>query len=319
MSRALEFGFRLSPYARFVDVADLLDTVVFGEELGFDVVALPEHLLPPAAPDEPKWTKVWYDQATLSAFLAARTRRIVFMPGVHVAPYHPPVQAAKALATLDVLSGGRVRLAVGVGWLKGEFERLAIPYEERGAITDEYIQAMRELWTSENPSFLGRYVAFDDVSFLPRPVRREGIPIYIGGTGPRPFRRVAEFGNGWYPMTVSPAELRAGIEEIGRLMIARGRDPESLWVGCSFEAGDDPELEQLRRNVRLPAGSGALVSDGVMTSEPSRRTPGECIRGIEEFRDGGAKLIIVGFGWRNGADLREELRWFAHEVIPAFR
>ena len=82
-------------------------------------------------------------------------------------PYHPPVQLAKALVTLDLMSGGRIRLGVGAGWMRAEFRRLGIPYEERGAITDEYLRAMRELWTAERPSFAGRYVSFDDVSFPP--------------------------------------------------------------------------------------------------------------------------------------------------------
>jgi probable F420-dependent oxidoreductase len=317
LSAGLGFGFRLSPYARFGDADDLIDTVVLGERLGYSTVTLPYHLLPPASPDEPEWTKVWHDQVTLAAYLAGKTSRLLLMPGVLVLPYHSPVHLAKALVTADVMSGGRIRLGVGTGWLKEEFERLGVPFAERGAIADEYIRALRELWTSGSPSFSGRYVSFDDVSFLPRPLDPDrGIPIYVGGHGPRPFRRVAELGDGWFPMTTTADELRRGVEEIKQQMAERGRDPESLWVGCSFQAGSDPQLEALRRNVRL-AGAGALAGDGA--DEQSVRLPvEEIVAGRGALQDAGADLAVVGFGWRDGAELRRELQWFADEVMPAF-
>src|SRR5438552_1286066 len=118
---ALTFGFGVFPYTRFRDLDDLVATVELGEALGYDAVALPEHLLPPAWPDAPAHTKVWHDQVALASFLAARTTRLRLLTSVLVVPYHPPVQLAKALATLDLLSGGRVRLGVGAGWMRAEF------------------------------------------------------------------------------------------------------------------------------------------------------------------------------------------------------
>jgi probable F420-dependent oxidoreductase len=279
-------------------------TVELGEELGYDAVALPEHLLPPAWPDAPAHTKVWHDQVALASFLAARTTRLRLLTSVLVVPYHPPVQLAKALATLDLLSGGRIRLGVGEGWMRAEFRRLGIPFEERGAITDEYLRAMRELWTAERPSFSGRYVSFDDVSFLPRPGH---IPIYVGGSGAGPFRRIAELGDGWLPLPTTPEEIAAGRLQIRHLLELRGRDPDSLWIGASLRAGGDPETERMTAHV---------VGGGRDPSRGGRVPAGECLCAIEELRAAGANHVSVAFAWRTGDELREELRWFAADVIP---
>src|SRR5438067_650940 len=149
----MQFGFGIFPYSRFRDVRAVVDVVQAGEALGYDAVMLPEHLLPPRWPDADISTKLWYDLPVLAAFLAASTRRVRFLTSVLVLPYHHPVALAKALATLDVLSGGRVWCGVGTGWMKAEFRRLGIAFDERGAITDEYLRAMKELWTSDAPSF----------------------------------------------------------------------------------------------------------------------------------------------------------------------
>ncbi len=319
-TRQVSFGFGLSPYARFADAAELVETVVLAEELGYGTVGLPEHLLPPASPATPEWMKVWYDQAVLAAFIAARTSRIALMPGVHVVPYHPPVQAAKALATLDVVSRGRLRLAVGVGWYKAEFERLGLPFHQRGAITDEYLRAMKVLWTADRPSFSGTFISFDDVSFLPRP---SGIPLYIGGMAESSFRRVAEYADGWYPMTDSPDVLRAGVGRITELRMQRGRTDAALTVVCSLMVAEDPQLAVLRRHVwsspDVGWSDGGTVHGPPQPARPQRLPPSVCIERARELVYAGATLVMAKFAWANAADLRAELRWFAANVMPAFQ
>jgi len=317
---AVSFGFGLSPYARFADAAELVETVMLAEELGYETVGLPEHLLPPDSSATPDWMKVWYDQAVLGAFLAARTSEIMLMPGVHVVPYHPPVQAAKALATLDIVSGGRLRLAVGIGWYQGEFERLGVPFRKRGAITDEYLRAMKELWTSDQPHFAGTFVSFSEVSFLPRP---SAIPLYIGGLSESSFRRVAQYGDGWYPMTDSPQVLRAGVARIAELRQELGRPEARMTVVCSLMVAEDPDLAILRRHVRfdateIPAATGAVPASETPLN-PERQTPSVCIQRIRELAAAGASLIMVKFAWADAAELQAELRWFAASVMPAFR
>jgi probable F420-dependent oxidoreductase len=304
----MEFGFSFFPYARFADIREAAEVVRFAEELGYTAVMLPEHLLPPRWPDADMATKLWYDLPTLAAYLAATTSRIKFLTSVLVVPYHHPVEMAKALATLDVLSGGRVMLGVGAGWMKAEFRRLGIPFQERGAITDEYLRAMKELWTSDAPSFSGHYVSFDDVSFFPKPVRPTGIPLLIGGTGARPFQRVAEIGDGWFPMTATLNVIREGISDIARRMEPLGRDPAGLWVGYTgFGVGSDPEVARMRRH----AGDAA--------AEPVHRSPEESIAEIERYRAAGVTFLSVGFEWRQPDELKRELERFARQVMPAFR
>jgi probable F420-dependent oxidoreductase len=299
-------------------MGDLIATVRLAEELGFYTVALPEHLLPPSPETTPDWAKIWYDQAVLAAFFAAHTEKISLMPGVHVTPYHPPVQAAKALATVDVVSGGRLRLAAGVGWYKEEFEQLGLPYEERGDMTDEYLLAMKELWTADQPRFAGKYVSFEDVSFLPRP---SGIPIIIGGLSQRALRRVAEYGDGWYPMTDSPDTLRSGIARIREHLRAVGREDSSQTVICSLNVEEDPQLAILRRHVHM-AEEGSM---GVMTPDPGladhsgRLSPAACVEEIRRLADAGATELMVKFAWRDSEDLRGELRWFSTEVMPKLK
>jgi probable F420-dependent oxidoreductase len=290
------------------DPAEIRDTVVEAEALGFDAVTLPEHLLPPAWPTAEVSTKFWYDTATLAAFLAGSTSRIRFLTSVMVAPYHPPIQAAKALATLDVLSAGRLLLGVGTGWMRAEFRRLGLDFRRRAAMTDEYLRAMVELWTSETPAFAGEFVQFEDVSFLPKPVQQP-IPLLIGGAGAGPFRRVAEVGHGWFPMTATPEQIRSGIEQIRGLRVSAGRGGEALWVGYSgVSMGNDLETAGMRSHVD---GSPA-------TDAPGKKSPEEMVREIEAYREAGVNFLSVGFSWRNGAELRAGLRRFAADVLPAF-
>ena len=283
---------------------ELVDVVQTAEGLGYDIVTLPEHLLPPRWPEADLSTKLWYDLPVLASYLAAATSRIRFLTSVLVVPYHQPVALAKALATLDVLSGGRILCGVGTGWMPAEFRRLGIPFPERGPMTDEYLQAMVELWTSDAPSFAGRYVAFDDVSFFPRPVQQPHIPLYIGGTGPRPYRRIAELGDGWYPMSAMPEQLEHGIRTIKQLMTEHGRDPQQLWVGFGLGFGEDPQVRTMRRH----AGDA-------LNREPLT-TPEEALSRIEYYRKMGVTCLSVGFPWHNAAELIAGLRWFAEQIMP---
>lgn len=305
----MEFGLGVFPFTRFRAPGEMLDVVLEAEALGFDVVTLPEHLLPPEWPAAEMSTKFWYDLPTLGAYLAGATRKIRFLTSVMVIPYHPPVQMAKALATFDYLSGGRVMLGVGAGWMKAEFRRLGLPFEKRGAMTNEYLRAMIELWTSDSPTFHGKWVQFEDVSFFPKPVQRP-IPILVGGAGTAPLRRVAELGHGWFPMTATVDELAQGVTAIRALRAAAGRANEPLWVGFTgFGMGSDPETARMR----------AHVDNREVSAGTSSRSPAEAITEIERYAAAGVNFLSVGFEWSTADDLRRELRAFAADVLPAFR
>ena len=171
----------------------------------------------------------------LLACLAHATKRIALGTSVLVIPYRNPLLTAKMLATIDVLAGGRVILGAGVGWLREEFEALAAPpFEERGRITDEYLRLMRASWTTDPVTFAGRSYTVHDVHVLPKPVQKDGIPIWVGGHTDAAVRRAGELGDGWHPIglrppaTLLPAEYAAKVERLHAAARAAGRRPEAI-------------------------------------------------------------------------------------------
>jgi probable F420-dependent oxidoreductase len=171
------------------------------EAAGFESVWTGEHVvLPdPQAPPSPAPPRhPMLDPAVALAFLAAHTQRIRLATGIVILPQRNPVVLAKELASVDVLSRGRLIFGLGAGYLKPEFDALGARFDDRGARTDEYIDVLRVLWSEEQPSFAGRTVRFAGVDAHPRPVQKPHPPIVVGGTSPPALRRAAGKGNGWY-------------------------------------------------------------------------------------------------------------------------
>lgn len=199
-----------SAFQRIVQTAD---------ELGFDSVNVPEHIVMPVGLAE-QMGAYWPDAFTVMAFVAGATRTINVNSGVLVLPYHRPAQLAKAVATLDVLSGGRVMLTVGAGMAADEFAALGVPFHQRGRITDEHIKAMKTLWTSEHPEYHGEFVDFAGVLFEPKPVRKPHPPIFVGGCSIFALRRAARLGDGWAPMGAQGGKgpWLNGVEDLPRFL-----------------------------------------------------------------------------------------------------
>jgi probable F420-dependent oxidoreductase len=185
------------------------------DELGYDAIQVPEHLVMPNELAQTMGAH-WPHAFTTMAFIAGATTRLSVNSCVMVLPYHEPVGLAKAVATLDVLSGGRVLLTFGVGHAEHEFRALGIPFERRGRIADEYLEAMQVLWTEDAPSYAGEFVSFRDVQFEPKPLQRPHPRIWIGGNSVPALRRAARH-NGWMPWLVTPEELPARLAELRNL------------------------------------------------------------------------------------------------------
>ena len=162
------------------------------------------------------------------AWVAARTTTIRLATGIVILPQRNPVILAKACATLDVLSGGRLELGVGVGWLREEFDALGVPFERRDARTDKYIQAMRALWTEDEPTYQGEFVSFDRAKCNPKPVQAGGPPIVIGGHGDAAAVRAGRLGDGFYPNSRDPEENRRLIALARATAVEHGRDPAAI-------------------------------------------------------------------------------------------
>ena len=220
-----------------------------GEDLGFDTVVCPDHIVFPKDISSPYPYNeqavhpgtiggACLDQLTVLSCIAGQTTTLRLGTSVMIVPHRNSIVAAKALATLDVLSNGRVTLGVGAGWLREEFETLDLPsFDERGAVTDEYIRAFIELWTSDNPSFDGKYASFSNINFLLKPVQNPHMPIRVGGESNRAIRRAARMGNAWHPLGTNPGFplgtpelLKASMDRLAARTVREGRDPKDVEV-----------------------------------------------------------------------------------------
>ena len=242
----MQIGFNIPVTPPLGTPATMARLAVEGEAIGYDYACVSDHVMIPKSiasrypySDSGEFPKASrgerQEQLTAVAYLAAKTSRLRFLTSVMVVPHRPAVLTAKILATIDVMSGGRLIVGIGAGWLKEEFEAIgAPPFEERGAVTDEYMLAFRELWTKEAPRFDGKFVKFKDVIFAPKPVQKCP-PMWVGGESGPALRRTARIGDGWYPIGTNPQHplntmprYRASVERLRNLTQDAGRKPESV-------------------------------------------------------------------------------------------
>ena len=231
---------RVQPWETAAGGRELLAVAQAADRLGFTHISACDHIAIPQSYAASAGT-VWYDAAVTLGFLAAATTRVRLLSHVMVVPYRHPLVVAKAFATLDHLSGGRVILGAGCGHLKPEFRTLGVRYEERGAITDEYLQAIRVAWENERATFNGRFVQFRDVTVAPRPQQRPRPPIWVGGNSRAAVRHAVHYGDGWIPWMLTPAAFTQLVAYAHRLQeeIGRGSPLECvapLTVGVDDDA-----------------------------------------------------------------------------------
>ncbi|MBA2325690.1 MAG: LLM class F420-dependent oxidoreductase, partial [Actinobacteria bacterium] len=184
------------------------------------------------------------------SWVAAITTRLRVATGILILPQRNPITLAKQVATLDMLSGGRVDLGVGVGWLREEFDALGVPFEERGARTDEYIAALRALWSDDPVTFKGEFVSFERCHSNPKPVQKGGIPIVVGGHTNAAARRAGRLGDGFFPGRASDEELRPLIETMRASATDAGRDSDAIEI----TAGGVFDLDGVKRFADLGVG-----------------------------------------------------------------
>jgi probable F420-dependent oxidoreductase len=186
------------------------------------------------------------DPLDLLAWLAGQTERIRLGTGILVLPEHHPLQLAKRCATIDRLSGGRLFLGVGVGWMREEVAALGIDPDERGSRTDEAIDALRVIWQHEAPTFTGQHFRFDPVRSQPKPVQ-PSIPILVGGHAPAAARRAGARGDGFFPLGLSGARLDERWAQVRAAAEAAGRDPAAIELTLGGLLGDDAAIVDAAR------------------------------------------------------------------------
>lgn len=232
------------------------------EDAGFESIWTVEHVVVPAGyqseyPYDRSGRMPGSDDSPIPdpliwlAYVAAATTRIRLATGILILPQRNPIVLAKEVATLDAMSGGRVELGIGVGWLEEEFDAIGVPFRERGARTDEYVAAMRALWTEDRASYSGRFTAFTDCIQRPQPTRGS-VPIHVGGHSEAAARRAGRLGDGFFPGKGDHAELARLIGIARDTAVEHGRDPEAIQItaGSAGIFGPDP-LDEVRRMADL--------------------------------------------------------------------
>jgi probable F420-dependent oxidoreductase len=290
----MKFGLRYASLGRYSSGPAAVELAQAAEAAGFDSIWTVEHVVVPHGyqsrypysdtgrmgagledfpiPDPLIWL----------AYIASATRALKLGTAILIMPQRNPVVTAKAVATLDHLAGGRrVLLGIGVGWLAEEFATLGVPFEDRGPRTDEYVAAMRALWSQERASFSGRFVSFRDVFCRPRPADGR-VPIIVGGDTPAAARRAGRLGDGYFPARGAAPEL---LDEMRRAAVEAGRNPDDIEITVSAPT-ERAEIEALARRgvkrVAVPVSGAAGLPAQV-------RTPDDVLRYgktmIERFRD----------------------------------
>jgi probable F420-dependent oxidoreductase len=243
------------------------------------------------------------DPFVAMGFAAARTTTLRLIPNIVVLPYRNPFIVAKAGATLDLLSGGRFTLAVGAGYLKGEFAALGVDHAERNDLFDEALDVIKTIWTTDDVSFAGHHFSARGISSHPRPVSDPHPPIWIGGNSSQARQRVADRGQGWCPFPAppgiaqtartvaldTPEQLASAIDDLRRRLDAAGRDPASIDIAFSNPAGGNPAADVFDADAHL-GGLDRLAALGVTWIQVA--LPGDSLgHALETLQHYGERVI----------------------------
>jgi probable F420-dependent oxidoreductase len=312
----MKYGF-YTPNSGSTGRPDALEAIArLGDQLGFDYMVFPDHVVQPRGitslypytvkgdfSGEKRGGGEWLEQLTTLGFLAAVTERIRLVTSVMIVPHRPAILCAKMLATVDVLSKGRLIVGVGVGWMEEEFLALgAPPFAKRGAVTNEYIRAFKELWTSDDPTFDGEFVRFSNLTFLPKPVQKPHPPIWVGGQSRPAIRRAAQLGNAWHPVGATPAtplepeQLTEDIAALHRFAERAGRDPAEIEVAMKAPIYD-PDTTAIGGRRRF---SG--------TADDVRRD-------IETYTELGVSHLIFDIRKPDLSQTLKAMEWFSEAIM----
>jgi probable F420-dependent oxidoreductase len=286
------------PWEHSLTGADIALVAQEADALGFWGVALPEHYLTPTDHLDLSGDH-YFDASTAQGFIAGSTTNVRVGSLVTILPLHHPVVMAKAVATLDWLSGGRAFFTFGVGWMKEEFDALHVPFERRGYLADEYLAAIHELLHKDRPSFHGPTIDFADVAFGPKPIQRPHPPLWLGGDADAVIRRAARFADGWAPWLTTPDKLPDKLELLRSQPEWDDRPFDVFYslaalnvgVGHTIRNGSDARVEHDRQ---ATIDSCGMLADNGVTHTWVTPPP---LEGLEAYLD--------------------HLQWVAEEIIPA--
>jgi probable F420-dependent oxidoreductase len=296
----MKFGVCIPHYGRQLDADGLTEMAVKSEQMGFDSVWVTDHIIVPhVIPDRSDivYRYNMLEPLTLLAHLGAVTKRVNIGTSVIILPYRNPVVLAKAIATADVLSNGRVIFGAAIGWMEGEFQALGAPFANRGQVSNEYLRLLKELWTNPKPTFQGEYFQFSEVTFSPMPVQQPHPPIWIGGRSRAGVRRAVEFGDFWHPSQMGPQEVAKMAAYLRRYSASVGRKTP-------------PQL-----SVR---GRALTFSNTVASGDrlPLQGTTEDIIADVQEYAEAGVSHLIMEIAGDTYADKFRAMERFMEEVKP---
>ena len=224
----MKLGICIPHYGRPIEVDRILAVVQHAEEAGLDSIWVTDHVIVPRDVDV-IYREQMLDPMAVLPWLAGVTERIALGTSVVILPYRSPLPLAKLLASVDVLSGGRLIVGAAIGWMEGEFAALGVPFKERVSRSEEALELMRTVWTNDRPEIETKRHHLSGLQVSPMPLQKPRPPIWIGGGSEGAFRRVARLGDGWHATAATPETFRQGKQAIMRFWREAGREGEPEW------------------------------------------------------------------------------------------
>ena len=314
----MQFGISAPFRGPLATPEDILAIAAAADRLGFAYLTVSDHIVCPREIEakypysdtgEFPWTVDGagdcMEQFTLMAWLCGVTKNVRILSSVAVLPHRNPLFMAKSIATMDVLSGGRISIGCGTGWMREEFQALGVEFDRRGLVTNEYIKAMKACWTEESPSYRGEFTNFSNLIFKPKPVQRPHPPLWIGGESGPAIRRVAAYGDVWYPFASNP-KFRLATPEAYRERAARVRQ-------AIVKAGRDPADVELAYNSPQHLEIERLMDDG--SRMPMTGAAGQRVEDILAFQAAGMQVMIVNLTANERQQMLDRMEAFAAEVM----
>jgi probable F420-dependent oxidoreductase len=337
--RRPEFGVRLPVAGPLAGAAAIARTAQRAEELGFDALWVHDYIVWTRELDrthiscgsaemfDGEVTPNFFESLTTLAFVAGLTRSIRIGTAVLCLPYRRPIEAAKQLANLDVLSDGRLILGVGVGANRRthnqDFEVLGIPRAEKYERAADYIRLMREIWTSDRPSYQGQFVQMPETEVFPKPIQKPGPPVWLGGSGPKAMDLIATFADGWLPTWFTPEDYRDRLPALYASARDHGRPDARFTIGNEIVAciaPDDEGAERISRATIETLSSGFMVRTVEQAAASALvGSPASIARRVRAFHEAGVDHFELKFIYQTVDHLLEQMDLFSREVLPVVR
>jgi probable F420-dependent oxidoreductase len=269
------------------DPKAIRDYAQAAEDLGYDHLLAYDHVLGADPTNREGWRgytheTMFHEPLTLFSYLAAVSRRLEFVTGVIVLPQRQTALVAKQAAEVDILSGGRLRLGVGIGWNAVEYEALGQDFGTRGARIEEQIEVMRLLWTREVISYEGKYHRIDGAGINPLPVQRP-IPVWMGARADVGLRRTARVAEGWFPLGPPDERMREALKRLRSYVEEVGRDPESVGIEARLDMGRVTQEEWIPQTEAWRSLGATHIS--VNTMNAGLRSPQDHIEAIRRYKE----------------------------------